>query len=275
MNQFEFVNSLCIFKAIDSVLYSTLFLVTLSDIMKPDDYLSDRRIAMDDHTEFPDFSGENTNESNSPDHGAVQQESLPSETPQISEPNQKHTVDQFFNKQPDYNMPPSPPPPAYPPFTPAQQPGRQPGQQSYQPPYNQAQYPPATPYSQNNYQQQYYYQPPYQPPYAPPKKSESGLAVASLVLSIVSFVLSFVPGLNIILALLAVILGIVAKVKGAGGMAIAGIIIGALSLVVSGIIIAFMVFVFSNAEEFGGYYDPNNDEWRTYTANMILRISHR
>lgn len=91
--------------------------------------------------------------------------------------------------------------------------------------------------SQQDYSQQpnYYQQPdPYnyyqQPPVQPEKKGQS---VASMVLGIISITTFCIPFLPIVLAAVALILGIMSMVNKKGGrnLAIAGIICGAVGLV--------------------------------------------
>ncbi len=69
--------------------------------------------------------------------------------------------------------------------------------------------------------------------------SSKGLAIASLVLGIIALVGSFIPLLNIlagIIALVALIMGIVGIAKKQGGMAIAGLILSILSFVITFIV---------------------------------------
>ena len=66
------------------------------------------------------------------------------------------------------------------------------------------------------------------------------------MISIVAFFLVFVPVLNLILALLALVLGIVGMKRG-GGFAIAGTVIGAISLItalsISSLYLLFWLFL--------------------------------
>ncbi|MBS1693191.1 MAG: DUF4190 domain-containing protein [Actinobacteria bacterium] len=126
-------------------------------------------------------------------------------------------------------LPPSAPPPPYPyPY------GGYPG--SYPPP-------PPQPYTG------------YAPPPAPPK---NGLGVAALVLAVIALlsVWSVIGG--IVLGLIAVILGFVARGRVRrreatnGGVAIAGIVLGFLAIVISLVFIAIWVSVFN--EVGGGDY---------------------
>ena len=70
------------------------------------------------------------------------------------------------------------------------------------------------------------------PPVAKPKR-DTGLSYASFGISIASIVLIWVPALNLILALTALILGIVSLVKGCGGFGIAGVVISSVALFAS------------------------------------------
>ena len=73
--------------------------------------------------------------------------------------------------------------------------------------------------------------------YAIPKHPSNGLSVASMVTGIVSIVLSWTVIFSIPLGILAVIFGFVGKGKGGKGMAIAGIITGAIGLLLTVIIL--------------------------------------
>lgn len=78
-----------------------------------------------------------------------------------------------------------------------------------------------------------------------------GLAIASLVLGIVGFIFSWIA-FGGIFALVGVVLGIVALMKtktggGGKGFAIAGIALGAISLVISVIVLVFFGWIFSIA----------------------------
>jgi len=73
--------------------------------------------------------------------------------------------------------------------------------------------------------------------YAIPRHPSNGLSVASMVTGIVSIVLSWTVIFSIPLGILAVIFGFVGKGKGGKGMAIAGIITGAIGLLLTVIIL--------------------------------------
>jgi hypothetical protein len=160
-------------------------------------------------------------------------------------------------QQPQYQAPVNP---QYPPNQPQYQ------QMYNQPPFQQA-------YPQNSYQQFGGYKQPVNPPYAVQRKPEPGISVASLVVSLVALVLCWVPFLNFLLALVGLILGIVAKVKGGGGMAIAGIVIGAISLFISIIIVLLIIpaiiYGIKYAEEYK-YYGSDFFDW-SITFSSIIR----
>ncbi len=102
--------------------------------------------------------------------------------------------------------------------------------------------------------------PPVQPPvgYAPPPRGGAGMAIASMVLGIVSLVLFCIWWLAIPCAILAVILGIVARGKAnrgeaeGRGMATAGIICGAIAILLAVLLVAgalaFLGYVQKNPE---------------------------
>jgi hypothetical protein len=206
---------------------------------------------------FPNFDGDHTSNHSNPDINTAQQNNPPPATPYTHDTHNQSS-EQFQHTQ----AAPSPQqPPVYPPYNPGQQQYNQ--QQYYQQPYYPPQYyqaPPAYPH--------YNYQPPYKP-----AKPESGLAVASLVLSIVSVVFCWIPGLNILLSLLGLILGIVAKSKGDGGMAIAGIVIGAIMFFVSSFILVIIFLAMSVDPEGYHYYEYNNiPVWKTAFASLSAKF---
>lgn len=75
-------------------------------------------------------------------------------------------------------------------------------------------------------------------------KKASGLAIASMVCGIVSIVLCCIWYISIILAIVAVVLGVINNVKGLGGkgMAIAGIVTGAIGIILAVALIALVAF---------------------------------
>lgn len=125
-----------------------------------------------------------------------------------------------------------------------------------------------TAYEQNAYQQGYYGQNAYQQMYSEPQKPSQAFGIASMVLGIISLVL-FCSCLNVPLAIVAVILGVIQLAKaGTGkGMAIAGIITSCLSIVLLiGFVVMFMLSAnFAEAFEQGmqeglEMYEYNYDE---------------
>lgn len=143
--------------------------------------------------------------------------------------------------------------------------------------YAQPPYQPAPYYSSyNSYPQQtgnyYPQQPGFVPPFYPPMisshQSGEGIAVASMVLGILSLILFGVPFLDVILSLIALILGIIAKTKGNSGMAIAGIIMGIIGLLLSALIIVlFFTAIFSSSNaSFNGY----SGEWSNFSASLHI-----
>ena len=111
--------------------------------------------------------------------------------------------------------------PQVPPFSGTQAPG----QAGYtQRPYT------SPPYQAPYQQQQPGYIPPYYPPAVTPRQPGDGMAVASLVLGIISVVLCCVWFFSLPCAIIGLILGIVAKARGTGGMAVAGLILSVCGL---------------------------------------------
>ena len=103
------------------------------------------------------------------------------------------------------------------------------------------------------YEPNQYQPPPYQPnPYAPqggpPQQGGSrGVAITGLVLAIVGAALDWVPILGFILAAVGLVLSIVGKKNGAGGISTAGIIVGAIGAA-GGFIFTIVVCAFGFGE---------------------------
>ena len=156
---------------------------------------------------------------------------------------------------PDMPAAPLQPPVSYPPA-------------SYAPPvYPAAPQPPVnTPYTQQPYAQPYspppvntppysYYSP-QQPGYTPvpyaypavPHRKNDGLAIASLVLGILSIPILLVGDSSVFMGIAGLILGIIAKSKGSGRMAVAGIVLSSigLELFVLMLVLAFSGFFISH-----------------------------
>lgn len=103
----------------------------------------------------------------------------------------------------------------------------------------------------------------YQPYGVPGANKPKGLAIASLVLSIIGFLLSSII-IGGIFALVGLILGIVALLRtktggGGKGLAIAGIVVGAISLLISICIALF----------FGWFFAETADCWQ-YADNQVV-----
>ncbi len=158
--------------------------------------------------------------------------------------------------------PPGYPPPAYAPPTPPPAGGLPPSgypPQSYPPPpsYPAPPFyqPPSSGYAQPPYQSGYPGTPYAGGYYSMPSSGNNGLAIGSLVTSIVAFPLAFLCGIfGIIAAIVGVALGIVAlnQIKQSGqqgrGLAIAGIVVGAVVLVLAVILIfAIGIYAFNNS----------------------------
>ena len=87
-----------------------------------------------------------------------------------------------------------------------------------------------------------------------------GFAIAALVLGICAFVFCWIPVLNWILGILAVVFGIIALVKKAKkGMAITGLVLGAVGLLVA-IISFFGLAILGAASE---YSSTNNSSYHS------------
>lgn len=66
-----------------------------------------------------------------------------------------------------------------------------------------------------------------------PQQPARGLSIASLVLGLVGFIACCLPLIGYPVTITGLVLGIVAKTKGAGGMAIAGIVLSIITLVLT------------------------------------------
>lgn len=128
---------------------------------------------------------------------------------------------------------------------PAWQPYGQSGQDSAPAQYGQA------PYGQSGYGQAGYAQQPYGSP--PPGSPSNGMGVAALVLGIVGLFTWFFL-LGGLLGIVAVILGVLARKKASrgeatnGGIALGGIITGAISVVLAVVVGIFFAALFSRAD---------------------------
>lgn len=133
--------------------------------------------------------------------------------------------------------PAAPQPPVNTPYT------QQPYAQPYSPP------PPVNtpPYSYYSPQQPGYTPVPYAYPAVPHRKND-GLAIASLVLGILSIPILLVGDSSVFMGIAGLILGIIAKSKGSGRMAVAGIVLSSigLALFVLMLVLAFSGFFISH-----------------------------
>ena len=145
-------------------------------------------------------------------------------------------------------------------------------------------YPPAPPHSGGGYpagpaypptppsqtppvpvQTPYYPQPGYYPAPPYPARNTDALGILSLVLGILGIVFTCFPFINVALSLAALILGIVARARHTGGgMAIAGIVLGAVGLIF-GLWLVLAVLL--------GEATYTVNEWNSFTA--VVRLFHR
>ena len=147
------------------------------------------------------------------------------------------------NQAPQYQQPPVPPASPVPPA------GEQPTPPPPVPPHQTPPYP----YDQQPPSYQPTYQQPGFSPY-PPQQPGNGMAVASLVMGILSLIFCCIWVLPFLFAILGLIFGCVAKSKGAGGMATAGIILSVCGALLSIIWIVLAATGISNLSYFYNYY---------------------
>ena len=145
---------------------------------------------------------------------------------------------------------------------PQQQPGAQQDTQ-YQQPVQQPTQPEQQQYQQQQYQQpqqnaQQYQQQYQQVPVQNPADNGKGFAIGSLVCGIVGIITCAVPALAIVLGILAIIFGNLAKKKlpdGQAGMATAGFICGIVAIVVAVIVMIVVAVMFAAVATGLSYYD--------------------
>lgn len=139
---------------------------------------------------------------------------------------------------------------------------------------------------QNSYQDPNQYQNPYQnqssygqPPYQNQQKASNGLAITSMVLALVSIILScFIPYLSVPMDIAAIILGIFSLVKcknASKGMAITGIVVGAIMLIFGVLIIVMAVYLVSSGAYSEMFSDPAFQEYFNNLMNSDLLIQLR
>lgn len=146
-------------------------------------------------------------------------------------------------------------------------PGGLPSVQAYPtvspPPFYQGQPPYVQPPSPGAYQANSYVYYPQAAYYQPPAQMGQGQAVASLVLGIIAVITS--SSFFIIAppcAIIGLVLGILAKKKGNGGMAIAGIVLSSVGLAISLLLILLFVFLFIALSDISGDYSPYYDGYQ-------------
>ncbi|MFF8293069.1 DUF4190 domain-containing protein [Streptomyces sp. NPDC016309] len=102
----------------------------------------------------------------------------------------------------------------------------------------------------------------------------NGMGVAALVLGIISVVLFCAWGLGIVLGILALIFGIVGRGKvrrgeaNNHGMALAGIILGAVGIVVSGAFLAFLIWTVVTEQGRDNYEDEYGHD--PFDTSLVL-----
>lgn len=101
----------------------------------------------------------------------------------------------------------------------------------------------------------------------------NGLGIAAMVLGIIAVVGFCMWGFGIILGILALIFGIIGRGRAQrgeatnGGMALAGIILGSISIVISAVFLGFLIWTVANDESGSDYdYDP-------YATSLVVGAS--
>ncbi|MFD3612635.1 DUF4190 domain-containing protein [Streptomyces atroolivaceus] len=102
----------------------------------------------------------------------------------------------------------------------------------------------------------------------------NGLGIAAMVLGIIAAVGFCMWGFGIVLGVLALIFGIIGRGRAKrgeatnGGMALAGIILGSVSIVISAIFLGFLIWAVAN-EESGSSYDYDDP----YATSLVVGAS--
>ncbi|MFF9689885.1 DUF4190 domain-containing protein [Streptomyces sp. NPDC014623] len=111
-----------------------------------------------------------------------------------------------------------------------------------------------------------------QPPWGP--APANGLGIAAMVLGIIAVVGFCMWGFGIILGILALIFGIIGRGRAKrgeatnGGMALAGIILGSVSIVISAVFLGFLIWSVANEDSGSGYdYDD------PYATSLVVGTS--
>ncbi|MFF1961691.1 DUF4190 domain-containing protein [Streptomyces sp. NPDC058220] len=101
----------------------------------------------------------------------------------------------------------------------------------------------------------------------------NGMGITAMVLGIISVVIFCIWGVGIILGVLALIFGIIGRRRAQrgeatnGGMALAGIILGAIGAVVSAAFLSFLIWLIANGEEL----DTTNDD--PFATSLVVDVS--
>lgn len=104
-----------------------------------------------------------------------------------------------------------------------------------------------------------------------PEKKVRGFGIAAMILGILSILLICVQPFGVVLAVAAVVLGILGVVKAQGkGMATSGIVMGGISLVTGVIILIFFGSIFQNT--FGSADELSGTAWRKGADGSVLYL---
>ena len=104
-----------------------------------------------------------------------------------------------------------------------------------------------------------------------PEKKTRGFGIAAMILGILSILLICVQPFGVVLAVAAVVLGILGVVKAQGkGMATSGIVMGGISLVTGVIILIFFGSIFQNT--FGSADELAGTAWRKGADGSVLYL---
>ena len=104
-----------------------------------------------------------------------------------------------------------------------------------------------------------------------PEKKARGFGIAAMILGILSILLICVQPFGVVLAVAAVVLGILGVVKAQGkGMATSGIVMGGISLVTGVIILIFFGSIFQHA--FGAADELSGTAWRKGADGSVLYL---
>ena len=104
-----------------------------------------------------------------------------------------------------------------------------------------------------------------------PEKKARGFGIAAMILGILSILLICVQPFGVVLAVAAVVLGILGVVKTQGkGMATSGIVMGGISLVTGVIILIFFGSIFQHA--FGSADELSGTAWRKGADGSVLYL---